>query len=169
MGNERHAATERTKKSEKLNVWWLRSGGRSREVFVFLFFLHFCTLLRFSHVSLDVGVCVTKGKVIFSSLGVEKGVDGLYWKKIPGTNCIHKYYSKPNILKKTKQRHGINGMAQYDIADLCALKHTPLGCAVTLGLLGGFTSLWLSWGRRGKVWAYCSSYRPGRRILRLLK
>lgn len=48
------------------------------------------------------------------------------------------------IFFKKNQRHGINGMAQYDIADLCALKHTPLGCAVTLGLLGGFTSLWLS-------------------------
>lgn len=98
MGNERHAATERTKKSEKLKVWWLRSGGRSREVFVFLFFLflHSSSLLACLTRSLvkqkrertvtscvfflvvDVGVCVTKGKVIFSSLGVEKGVDGLY-------------------------------------------------------------------------------------------
>lgn len=78
MGNERHAATERTKKSEKLNVWWLRSGGRSREVFVFLVFytfLHSSSLLA----------CLTrrwgvrdKGKGDISSLGVEKGVDGLY-------------------------------------------------------------------------------------------
>lgn len=77
MGNERHAATERTKKSEKLNVWWLRSGSRSREVcfFGFFTFLHSSSLLA----------CLTrrwsvrdKGKGDISSLGVEKGVHGLY-------------------------------------------------------------------------------------------
>lgn len=96
MGNERHASTERTKKSEKLNVWRLRSGGRSREVFVFLFsftFLHSSSLLA----------CLTrrwsvrdkgKGDIFFIRSGERSGRAVL--KEDPG----NKLYSQ--ILFKAK-------------------------------------------------------------------
>lgn len=96
MGNERHAATERTKKSEKLNVWWLRSGGRSREVFVFFVFFTFlhsssllaCLTRRWS--VRDKG----KGDIFFIRSGERSGRAVL--KEDPG----NKLYSQ--ILFKAK-------------------------------------------------------------------
>lgn len=128
MGNEARCHWKNKKKWKTERVVVAKRRQKQGSLCFFVFF-NFCTLLRFSHVSLDVGVCVTKGKVIFSSLGVEKGVDGLYWKKILGTNCIHKYYSKPNILKKTKTkaRYKWHGSVWHSWP-LCAETHTTRLC-----------------------------------------